>query len=226
MQLLVTTPLSSLTEQYKALLRSLATMFHPPSISGLFTCLTRTAGKQDKLKWVCGSRYGGNGLWDDQKKLEKRKTGLRMWFLCTVGVNPVSSGEGLVCFVMFDLVLNAAYVRIVYLDWSLLLSILISKAGIFVVGKVQGKIEFKKIQVYCRIIMSYWRTVVNAIFEDPTTVITYPWIVTCSYVNIYWAIKKNCCFHLQGENEDKLFLRNVRICQPNYTASHTKIPQR
>jgi hypothetical protein len=27
--------------------------------------------------------------------------------------NPLSSGEGLVCFVTFDLVLNAAYVRIV-----------------------------------------------------------------------------------------------------------------
>ena len=36
-----------------------------------------------------------------------------MWFLCMVGVNPLSSGEGLVCFVRFDLVLNAAYVRIV-----------------------------------------------------------------------------------------------------------------
>jgi len=29
-----------------------------------------------------------------------------------VGVNPLSSGEGSVCFVRFDLVLNAAYVRI------------------------------------------------------------------------------------------------------------------
>lgn len=61
----------------------------------------------------CGSRYGGNGLWADQKKLEKRRTGLRKWFLCMVGVNPLSSGAGLVCFVRFDLVLNAAYIGIV-----------------------------------------------------------------------------------------------------------------
>jgi hypothetical protein len=37
-----------------------------------------------------------------------------MWFLCIVGVNPLSSGKGLVCFVRFDLVLNAAYFRIVF----------------------------------------------------------------------------------------------------------------
>jgi hypothetical protein len=114
------------------------------------------------LKRVCGTRYGGSGLWDDQKKLEKERTGLRMWFLCMVGVNTLSSGEDLVYFVTFDLVLNAAYIRIVFFRLRHVLKDSKWQRWNFLC-RHKDEVEFKEKRR--RMILAQWRTLMKAILS-------------------------------------------------------------